>query len=339
MNYSIKKSITKESKFQKLNANLKNEISVFLPIDIWINIFSLLNKRFIISLKNNILFKDIKRNFSYIISSKINFFDSEDIENLKRHFSNLLSIDDFYKVCGYFFSLKNRLSEKFQIGLYLGESYYHVSEFKSIQGKQNYEISFEALKLNKNLKYLKLCFNPLEDNIRNFTKLLEVFKINSYLRKNLKVLEINKLLGINSENIKLLSEILKENIFIEELNLQHNELGINEENIFHICEALKTNISIKRVNLTYNKLYVNESNLKFISETLTFNKTIISLNLSLNRLGSKVNYIKKLSEGIKENKSLIEINLNKNDLEQYEDSMKYICDALTFNKRIEILDI
>ncbi len=71
-------------------------------------------------------------------------------------------------------------------------------------------------------------------------------------------------------------------------NLSWNILGEIEENMINLSEGLKINSSIQELNLNLNNLGANERNMINLSDCLKINTSIEKLNLGNNQIGEEI---------------------------------------------------
>lgn len=200
---------------------------------------------------------------------------------------------------------------------------------------ENIKYFSEGLKDNSTITNLDLreSFPTSLENMRNIT---EAIKQNRKIRTL--YLESRKI-GLNYENVRYLSEIIKQNWTITNLYIGRSKIGSNSENIKCLSEAIKQNKTITKLDLGKNKLGFNPEDLKCFSDAIIKNKTITTLNLSDNKIGSNSENIKYLSNILKENKIITSISLWNNSFGSSLEEIKYLTEALRESKTITILDL
>jgi hypothetical protein len=178
--------------------------------------------------------------------------------------------------------------------------------------------------------------NSIGSNPDNMKYLSEALKEN----KSITTLDLcNNSTASNPDNMKWLSEALKENKSITTLNLQWSSIKSNSDNMKHFSEALKKNKIITTLYLYNNSIGSNPDNMKYLSEGLKENKTITTLNLYNNSIGPNPDNMKYLSLALKENKTITTLDLGSNSIGSNPDNMKYLSDALKENKTIMTLNL
>ena len=128
--------------------------------------------------------------------------------------------------------------------------------------------------------------------------------------------------------IMCLSECLKEDDALQELNLSYNK--ITNEGAKMIGEAIK-------VNKTLQKLYINNNSIfddgaAAISDGLKHNISLQELNMSCNKIGAKM-----IVEAIKVNKTLQKLHIRSNSIS--DDGAAAISDGLKHNISLKELDM
>jgi hypothetical protein len=227
------------------------------------------------------------------------------------------------------------------------ETFLEKKEENKILIKRKLNGMLETIEYNINTRELNL--NDIDlfsfsENLRNLKMGLELnsnFKINSNININtIKILNIQgNELGLNSENMKSIVEILKNNKTIEILNLENNRLGYNTKNMKHLSILLKNNKTIKEINLSVNYIGKEIDNMNYLKIGIIDNKYINKLDLRKNKLGIFSKNLKNLFEGIKGNKSIEILNLGKNKIGKSVQNMRNLLNGLKDNNYIKELDI
>jgi Ran GTPase-activating protein (RanGAP) involved in mRNA processing and transport len=130
--------------------------------------------------------------------------------------------------------------------------------------------------------------------------------MNKYI-EILNVTEQNLMFGVSRSlnDIKLLSEALKENKTLITLELKLNNIG--NERVEYISNSIKENKTLTSLDLSYN--CIEDEGLKYIADTLKTNKTLTSLDLTCNGMGNQgLEYI---AHALKENTTLTTLILGK----------------------------
>eukprot|EP01080_Neovahlkampfia_damariscottae_P004113 gene4113-7399_t len=123
----------------------------------------------------------------------------------------------------------------------------------------------------------------------------EILKKNNFIEElNLSKCEIKNI------GAKYISEILVGNTGLLKLNLTNNEIGDN--GIVDLCEVLEKNETLEELDLKLNLFKEKAS--QAIGTMLKMNKNITHLNMSRNRVD-----FRKIGEGIDQNKSLKKLQL------------------------------
>ncbi|GJQ14890.1 hypothetical protein GpartN1_g6681.t1 [Galdieria partita] len=136
---------------------------------------------------------------------------------------------------------------------------------------------------------------------------------------------------ITSEGAKYLSEALKENDTLTVLNIGDN--NITSEGAKYLSEALKEND-------TLTELYIDNNNItsegaKYLREALKENDTLTKLYIGGNNITSEC--VKYLSEALKENHTLTGLGIGSNNIAS--EGVKYLSEALKENHTLTVLDI
>lgn len=189
-----------------------------------------------------------------------------------------------------------------------------------LNNNESFTVLFDALKNNKYIIGLSLCYNKNID----FKSLSELLKSNI----NIEYLSLNDC-NIGNYEMEYLYEGLKNNNSIISLNFDNNIL--NELGITFLSKFLKNNRYLRSLsigNCNINDIY-------HLSEGLKFNKTLIDLNIMRNPLGDKGMLY--LSSMLKNNKSLQEIDISECNIGNK--GMEYLFENLKFNNTVSLLTI
>ena len=160
-----------------------------------------------------------------------------------------------------------------------------------------------------------------------------------------------KLNGLSLDEIRLISEFLKKNKTLLELNLSSNLLdssrdyygfedqyGIHNEHngFYYLVEGLKHNTTLTSLNLSQCSIYGKENCFQLLFDELKTNSSLTKIDLSKNKLTSK--NIAQLCDVLKVNTHLNELNLSElggllSKLSIYNDPSlnKLLCDVLKTN--------
>jgi Ran GTPase-activating protein (RanGAP) involved in mRNA processing and transport len=140
-----------------------------------------------------------------------------------------------------------------------------------------------------------------EEAFRNF--------IESELKKNPNFLKLSYL-NINSENTKILAEILSNNTSVQYLDLTCNNVG--DKGAQEIANSLKENKTLQYLNLCCNSISDEggKSLARSLHESVGNNTTLQHLDLSMNKLGDETVFI--FAEVLEKNSSLVTLSLRSN---------------------------
>ena len=155
--------------------------------------------------------------------------------------------------------------------------------------------------------------------------------------------------------VTCLSECLKEDDMLLELNMFKNSISGNKNEIYEalkvnktlqkldasftemhqdlIWDLLKINESLIELNISNNKITGNGA--KEIATAIGANETLKKLNLSCNELHDEG--VAFISDGLKINVSLQELNMSKNKITN--EGTKYLAEAIQVNTTLEKLDL
>jgi hypothetical protein len=87
--------------------------------------------------------------------------------------------------------------------------------------------------------------------------------------------------GNGNSNARLLGYVLKQNVTIEELNLEGT--GLDDDGMIELCEGLKNNSTVKSLNVSSNHFGVLGT--EILRLALDVNKSVKKLDVSRNALG------------------------------------------------------
>jgi hypothetical protein len=160
------------------------------------------------------------------------------------------------------------------------------------------EIVSKLLKSNSNLKVLDLKANNF--NSKDLLCLTNFLKFNSTLA-SLSLTENN----IGDSDMEYLADMLETNISLKTLKLAMNMM-ISSKGLNLLTNALKTNNSLTELDLGCNDI----SEVNFLEELLQNNKSLAKINLNHNNLVN--NEIQKLSQLLEKNSSINSIHLASN---------------------------
>ncbi|GJQ14896.1 hypothetical protein GpartN1_g6687.t1 [Galdieria partita] len=141
---------------------------------------------------------------------------------------------------------------------------------------------------------------------------------------------------IDSNGLKYLSEALKENHTLTELNIGAN--NITSEGAKYLSEALKANDTLTRLDIggnTFSGNTITSEGAKYLSEALKENDTLTRLNLHNNNITSEV--VQYLSEALKENHTLAKLDISRNNITS--EGAKCLSEALKENQTLTELYI
>ena len=155
-------------------------------------------------------------------------------------------------------------------------------------------------------------------------------KIADELKVNNRLISLD-IIDSDIPGIKVISEALKINKGIRDLNLFGNIMGNNGTEL--IAEVLKVNCSIKNIRFGFNR--ADYRGIKKIAEALKINKGITSVDLSNSWAEDKG--VETIAKALKINKSITNIRLA-DTMMDYE-GMAFIAEALKVNKSINSIDL
>eukprot|EP01080_Neovahlkampfia_damariscottae_P010409 gene10409-2938_t len=197
---------------------------------------------------------------------------------------------------------------------------------------------FSELKKNKSWKDLdlrskmKFIFDKtilvMEMDYINYCSLFDSLKVNT----SIKVLDlsIHKRMK-NSNGVKNLFEMLKENYTIKEILLRGNRIDCNQCEF--ISDYLINNETLKVLNLSSNE--IGSIGCKIIFDSLKKNHTLEYLDLRFNSIDC--NACESISMGLMENKNLKELDLCGNQIETR--GVKLLTEGLEYHKNMEMMDL
>ncbi|GJQ09912.1 hypothetical protein GpartN1_g1703.t1 [Galdieria partita] len=136
---------------------------------------------------------------------------------------------------------------------------------------------------------------------------------------------------IDLNGVKYLSEALKENHTLTELDFHNNY--ITSEGAKYLSEALKQNHTLIKLDIGGND--ITPKGAKYLSEALKENHTLTKLYIARNNItpdGAEF-----LSEGLKENQTLTELDIGTNNITS--EGAKYLSEALKENQTLTYLGI
>ncbi len=225
----------------------------------------------------------------------------------------------------------NNMIQKIEIENFYFELKYN---YKSTKDKDCiFQIFLNALISNQNIKELKFSNNnlflyPFSVKISNIIKSI----------RNLSSIDINsdQSLGINKESLFVLYDSLDFHTQLREISFWKCDLGRKKENIKSICQIIKNNIFLEKINLSFNKLWIFHENLKFIEDAILEGKNINEVNLDNNFLGEENCFALSISRIIKESKALRILSLNNNCFIYFEKNKLIIDNSRKFNQNIVI---
>ena len=198
-------------------------------------------------------------------------------------------------------------------GLELNSNNFGIGFLKNINSIAN------MIKNNHYIDWLGLNSNKLGDandyeGISLLTNALQECKRLSRLEMN-----SNNFGNASLENIKYISEIIKNHQSITSLALNSNSLGDgkNAEAIFTLCNAIESNKKISKLELNSNNFgNGNSENINHIIHMLNNNKNFIGLSFNSNSLGDGNNpeFISHLSNSLENKAKMTGLRLSANNL-------------------------
>lgn len=167
----------------------------------------------------------------------------------------------------------------------------------------------------------------LNDEI-DFISVIEGLKNNGKELPNIKCVIGYQL---SDDELKILSECLKDNDTLVDLSLNNIKLNSNAGEM--LIDSLKKNKTLKTLSISYSR--IGNHGAKNIAKMLEKNKTITTLRLDNNDIGVYGTYT--ISESLKHNKVLDTIDLSYNSIG--DQGAKLFAKMLEKNKTIESLKI
>lgn len=184
----------------------------------------------------------------------------------------------------------------------------NLSENKLACHFSNIEMLAEIIIKNKTLKQLNLSRNNLGISVNNIKTLTHALMQNKFI-ENLD-LSFNDL-HLYHEGQKILCEIFIQNrTQIKKLTLSGNFIGDDTHYTELICEIIKNNRFIQNMNLSSNLFTNVNNNSSRISLALSCNKILKSFNFAKNNIGIDREACNLFSQLLRKNTTLIKLSLN-----------------------------
>ena len=136
---------------------------------------------------------------------------------------------------------------------------------------------------------------------------------------------------ITSEGAKMIGEAIKVNKILKKLYIHGN--SISDDGAAAISDGLKYNISLQELNMSSNK--ITSEGAKMIGEAIKVNKILKKLDIHGNSISD--NGAAAISDGLKFNISLQELNMSSNKITS--EGANMIAEAIKVNKILKKLDI
>ena len=160
----------------------------------------------------------------------------------------------------------------------------------------------------------------------------EVNTLSDALKVNSSLTELNlQGNGIGDAGATSLSDALKINSSLAELNLHANEIGASGAT--SLSESLQINSSVTELDLSRN--YIGDSGAASLSNALEVNSSLTELDLQYNSIGDSG--VASISNALNVNSSLTELNLSYNRIG--DSGKKSLGDALEENVTITAVDL
>lgn len=135
---------------------------------------------------------------------------------------------------------------------------------------------------------------------------------------------------LNNDNIKALSQALKNNISLKAIILDSNRLQFLNSNIGTLMQSIEDHPNIQALTITNNNIDAGEA--EYIAAMISKNKKLHNLDLSYNELGDRGAEI--IVGALKNNNNIQKINLESNSI-----SNENILISLLENDKLEELNI
>ena len=136
---------------------------------------------------------------------------------------------------------------------------------------------------------------------------------------------------ITSEGAKMIGEAIKENKILQKLDIRGN--SISDDGAAAISDGLKCNISLQKLDMSSNKI-TNEG-AKMIGKAIKVNTTLRKLDIDGNSISD--DGAAAISDGLKCNISLQELNMSFNEITS--EGAKFIAEAIKVNTTLHTLNL
>ena len=136
---------------------------------------------------------------------------------------------------------------------------------------------------------------------------------------------------ITSEGAKMIGEAIKENKILQKLDIRGN--SISDDGVAAISDGLKCNISLQELDMSFNN--ITSEGAKMIGEAIKVNKILQKLDIHSNSISD--DGVAAISDGLKCNISLQKLNMSFNNITS--EGAKMIGEAIKVNKILQKLDI
>jgi len=292
------KTKIKNSKFELLRLDLKNEIIEYLPVIFVFKHCLPLNKKFFSLINRNKIIIKIKKEIKEIEENSIQLKNLlyKQTKSLKIKLKNLnfekKTINEIvaYLIC-IFIKRKNNIELFDSTDKILTKEINRFWNSDKIlqKDKFNSKVIFRVISSKSNLKELNFNRNFLSNKSTIFKNFCESIKLNENLEK---IYLTNNEIGTlfcEFNQINLLNKALQANIKLKFLNLENNEIGIYKDDGFYVSEIIRQNINLEYFNLNKNNLGTYKNDCKVIFEALKESKYINEFYLSRNLLGKDKN--------------------------------------------------
>jgi len=237
-------------------------------------------------------------------------------------------------------TLKNSVSRKNSSKKSVSrKKYSRKNKINKMSGGERLQSFIERIKKNNDtspteFNINKCCDNTWFANYDIFDLIDAIAKNNTLKSLNLSRVSKSSIDVINSYNLQILAEALKQNKTLTKLTtLIISSNYISDEGAKAIAEVLENNITLTSLDMNGNN--ITDEGAKAIAEALKKNTTLTTLNIKHNDFG--IEGIKALADMLKHNSTLTILDMNFNNISDEE--AKVIAGALEKNKTLTSLNI